>query len=385
MYERGRSGDAERRFAGAQMGRCNSVSVMRKASSKSRKRSPSAALGFETIVQVSVTFPYRAGVMAQGQRPREMAAAAEAALDKILDQAIEEFEEEEGLSRLRQEAAASQHLSGDKAHLPLHQELEKSMRIEAQANMDRLVENLRNPAFQETLASTFQALSGNVDGVNTIEQFMTRQSEGVRHRQHQDDDEVELDRGVAKTMNLLATEGANMEGLETAQFAASGEELMTNMIAEFEKLGQKEDFDQIVENMMRQLLARDLMYEPMKLVCDGYPAWLAEHKDSLSADEYIQFGTQYQYFQRIVAVYEREPENFARLMELLQDLQNYGQPPAELIKELAPGLEFTAEGMPIMSPGDNVYPKPGAIPGIPVDLPANYPMPDASFAQCAVA
>lgn len=311
-----------------------------------------------------------------------MAAAAEAALDKILDQAIEEFEEEEGLSRLHEDAIGSQYLNGDKGQLQLHQELEKSMRVEAQANMDRLVENLRNPAFQETLASTFQALSGNMDGVSTIEQFMRQQSEGIQQRQ--DNDEVNLDRSVAKTMNLLATEGAHMEGLETAQFAATGEELMTNMIAEFEKLGQKEDFDQIVENMMRQLLAKDLMYEPMKLVCEGYPAWLAEHKDSLSADEYNQFGTQYQYFQRIVAVYEREPENFARLMELLQDLQNYGQPPAELIKELAPGLEFTADGMPIMNPGDNVYPKQGAIPGIPVDLPGNYPMPDASFTQCTI-
>jgi hypothetical protein len=41
--------------------------------------------------------------------------------------------------------------------------------------------------------------------------------------------------------------------------------MMTNMISEFEKLGQKEDFDQIVQNMMRQLLARELMYEPVKV------------------------------------------------------------------------------------------------------------------------
>ena len=32
----------------------------------------------------------------------------------------------------------------------------------------------------------------------------------------------------------------------------------------------------------------------------------------------------------------------------MYDIQEYGQPPADIIKELAPGLEFNAEGMPVM-------------------------------------
>ena len=45
-----------------------------------------------------------------------------------------------------------------------------------------------------------------------------------------------------------------------------------NMIAEFEKLGEKEDFSQVVDGMMRQLLSKELMYEPMKQVCEKYPS-----------------------------------------------------------------------------------------------------------------
>jgi len=37
-----------------------------------------------------------------------------------------------------------------------------------------------------------------------------------------------------------------------------------------------------------------------------------------------------------------------RLMELMFDMQQYGQPPAEIIKDLAPGLQFDENGMPIM-------------------------------------
>lgn len=57
----------------------------------------------------------------------------------------------------------------------------------------------------------------------------------------------------------------------------------------------------------------------------------------------------YQYFQKIVAVYESEPNNYTRLMELMQDMQECGQPPAEIVKELAPGLEFGPNGMPLMA------------------------------------
>lgn len=33
---------------------------------------------------------------------------------------------------------------------------------------------------------------------------------------------------------------------------------------------------------------------------------------------------------------------------LPQQMQETGQPPAEIIKELAPGLQFTDDGMPMM-------------------------------------
>lgn len=61
-------------------------------------------------------------------------------------------------------------------------------------------------------------------------------------------------------------------------------------------------------------------------------------------------GRQYQVFQKLVATYETDPGNFPRLMELMQDLQAYGQPPRELLRALAPGLELTADGLPLLLP-----------------------------------
>mmetsp|Transcript_19306 Transcript_19306/g.43995 ORF Transcript_19306/g.43995 Transcript_19306/m.43995 type:complete len:308 (-) Transcript_19306:486-1409(-) len=105
------------------------------------------------------------------------------------------------------------------------------------------------------------------------------------------------------------------------QFGEIGEELMETFLHEFEKMGEKDDFDTVVDGMMKQLIARDLMYEPMKQVTDKFPAWLAEARNSLSEEEYQRYGQQYQYFQRIVQVYETDPDNFPRLMELMHKIQ----------------------------------------------------------------
>ncbi len=50
----------------------------------------------------------------------------------------------------------------------------------------------------------------------------------------------------------------------------------------------------------------------------------------------------------IFHVYEYDPDNVARLTELMHNVQEYGQPPKELIKTLAPDLDFDESGMPKM-------------------------------------
>mmetsp|Transcript_5686 Transcript_5686/g.8328 ORF Transcript_5686/g.8328 Transcript_5686/m.8328 type:complete len:294 (+) Transcript_5686:136-1017(+) len=147
----------------------------------------------------------------------------------------------------------------------------------------------------------------------------------------------------------------SMPDMDSAQIPQMGEDIMEQMMHEFAKMGNGgaaggagNDFDSIVDGMMKQLLAKELMYEPMKSVCDKFPEWLADAKERLSEEDYNRYGHQYQYFQRIVAVYETDPDNFSRLLELMQDIQEYGQPPAEIIKELAPGLDFDVGGMPMM-------------------------------------
>jgi hypothetical protein len=76
-------------------------------------------------------------------------------------------------------------------------------------------------------------------------------------------------------------------------------------------------------------LFKELMYEPMKQVAERFPQWLREHpNDADSAQRELQS----QCFQQLVHVYETEPHNGAKLMDLMTEGQEFGQPPSEIVQ-----------------------------------------------------
>lgn len=82
--------------------------------------------------------------------------------------------------------------------------------------------------------------------------------------------------------------------METAQLEAMGEEMMEEMMKKFEQMGEKvctrvaslevvdstahlhvlsvcetqSDFQDLVDGMMQQLLSKDVMYDPMRQICE---------------------------------------------------------------------------------------------------------------------
>ncbi len=154
-------------------------------------------------------------------------------------------------------------------------------------------------------------------------------------------------------------DGNDFDNDQFPGFDGFGDDFMKEIAKEWESTmsanndeDQEEVVGQVVNGMMKQLLSKEFMYEPMKDICDSFPSWLAENKSKLNEKEYEQYGKQYQYFQRIVHVYEHDPDNVARLTELMHDIQEFGQPPPELIKKLAPDLEFDQNGIPNMDGTD---------------------------------
>lgn len=276
-------------------------------------------------------------------------------LDDLLDDALDDFADEVSaaqaseMSNVQQEAAAT-------AAATQHNEDNK-----LQENMAKFLEDAQNPEFQKVLEQAFRELGTDADMEN-IEQLLGSLKT--------DDSQTETDdvnAGVAKTLQNMAKAVEDMEGVGTAQVEAMGEDMMAEMMKKFEEMGEKNDFQDLVDGMMQQLLSKDVMYDPMKQICERYPEWLAEKESLLSKEDYERYGKQYQYFQQIVAVYESEPDNYARLSELMQEMQETGQPPSEIVKDLAPGLQFDDEGMPIMpNMGPGMFPGMAGMPGMPL-------------------
>lgn len=59
---------------------------------------------------------------------------------------------------------------------------------------------------------------------------------------------------------------------------------------------------------------------------------------------------QFECFKQLVHVYDHDPNNTTKLVELMQEVQEYGQPPAEIVQEIAPGIELDSEGVPKLDP-----------------------------------
>eukprot|EP01084_Bolivina_argentea_P186904 322064_1 len=224
---------------------------------------------------------------------------------------------------------------------------------DTEALANAMKEFLQDPNMVESLQSAACQMGDYLDGAQLIQETARLAESGHVGRKG----ETDVDKCVARTLACMSkeVEGVKGEHVSTAQNA--GEDVMEAMMTEFEKLGQKDDFNEIFDDIMEQLLSRDLMYEPLKELYKAYPEWLALNKEKISLDDYERYGKQYQTLQHILAVYDTEPDNFPRLFELMKDLQGNGNLPSDIVENLAPGLQVNADGIPMIpNLGETMFP-----------------------------
>ncbi|KAF9366139.1 Peroxisome chaperone and import receptor [Mortierella sp. NVP85] len=156
---------------------------------------------------------------------------------------------------------------------------------------------------------------------------------------------------IAQTMDKLKDSSEQVE----AQVAEESEDaLMAEMMRQMESMADGGDFQNVLEGMMEQLMSKDILYEPMLDLKKKYPQWLKDNKDKIPAEEYARYEKQYEYVRQIVEFFERpdfdeKSDAQARsVIELMQGMQDCGQPPADILEELAPGMEMGADGVPKM-------------------------------------
>jgi len=157
--------------------------------------------------------------------------------------------------------------------------------------------------------------------------------------------------GMAKLLEELSKGKDGEEG-------GAGSTDFSRVVEDLEKnLEKSPEFSGVMETLVDHLISKEVLYEPMQEMRGKYPAFLAANKDTLPKEEYDRFSRQFEYIQRICTIYETQPNNTAEVMVVMQDMQAQGQPPQEIVKALAPDMEFGADGMPQMPELDKLADK----------------------------
>ncbi|MBA0762158.1 hypothetical protein Gotri_024700 [Gossypium trilobum] len=116
----------------------------------------------------------------------------------------------------------------------------------------------------------------------------------------------------------------------------SKDAMMEDWFKQFEELAGSQDMESIVETVMQKLFSEEILHGPMKEIEERYPQWLDEHKTSLSKEEHERYSLQYELIKELNGVYENDPRNFTWIVDLMQRMQECGQPPNDILQDLAP-------------------------------------------------
>lgn len=112
-----------------------------------------------------------------------------------------------------------------------------------------------------------------------------------------------------------------------------------------------------MQGMMQSLLSKEVLYPSLKDILDKFPAWLDENKSKLDAAELERYTKQKDLMNEVCTELEAEQdsdsdtqkrERFDKVLGLMQKMQDLGHPPAELVGDTGPGLQFDAQGNPML-------------------------------------
>lgn len=93
------------------------------------------------------------------------------------------------------------------------------------------------------------------------------------------------------------------------------------------------NMEQFMEQMMQDITSKEYLYEPFKDLCTRLPEYLENNKDKLSETDLNNYTKQLECYTTIIEAFDKEPEDTDTVMIKIEELQNYGAPPKELLSE----------------------------------------------------
>ncbi|KAF7648453.1 hypothetical protein LDENG_00156830 [Lucifuga dentata] len=265
----------------------------------------------------------------------DSATGQDAELDDLLDSALDDFDKP---SAPRAEAAASAKSNAEKP--PLLEDckffetlFEGNMAAEAKEEWEKAMSELAQE--EPELLQHFHKLSEAAGKVGTDTASQQEFTSCLKDTLH----------GLAKNADNLQSTGLAgddlvkaLEGLGLDESGEGG--------------GDDGNILPIMQSIMQNLLSKDVLYPSLKEITTKYPEWLDANKPTLSPEDYQRYEHQAKIMGEICKEFEKEEEGatekestFERIMDLMQQLQDLGQPPKELAGDTPAGFNFDMDSL----------------------------------------
>ncbi|KAF5309990.1 hypothetical protein D9619_010246 [Psilocybe cf. subviscida] len=196
-----------------------------------------------------------------------------------------------------------------------------------------------------------EEMDGKLAGDGGVEGLASGQAKGAEGGTFQDT--------IKQTMNKMRENETKIKGAAGASGAGGGDaEALEQLLSSLGDLGlggdDKDDPELagFIENMMSQLMSKEILLEPLQELSESFPKYLADPTKTISAEDRERYDKQLVCVNKILAVFENKTyddanaEDKAKVLELMNEMQSYGTPPTEVMGNLPPGLDGT--GIPGM-------------------------------------
>lgn len=111
----------------------------------------------------------------------------------------------------------------------------------------------------------------------------------------------------------------------------------------------------MMEGLMSTLLSKEMMYVPMKELCEKFEPWIEKGQEKFTKKQSSDYSNQLKLLKEICAVFEEEKESdteqikssrMTKVVGLVDELQKYGEPPHELMGDTL------QDGIPLKNPAE---------------------------------
>ncbi|XP_053621927.1 peroxisomal biogenesis factor 19 [Plodia interpunctella] len=254
-------------------------------------------------------------------------------LDDLLDSALQDMTKKESAEEQKPEG------SGELAQNMWSEEFIKEAAAQFESNMAAILGSFNGvPEEQITQEQIAQTFSKMAEAAAQVLKPSGAEGPAESPADHEKIDEVSA--AISQTLQNL---NSNTENLQTP----FSDQDLANMFGNFNLADGGQDgnmFVPFMQGMMQSLLSKEVLYPSLKELVDKYPAWLQENKGKIEQSEYERFSSQQQLMREVCA--ELEPEldsdpdevkrrRFEKVLDMMQRMQDLGQPPTELVGDMS--------------------------------------------------